>query len=116
MIHIERCFWRRERAASLDERSYAPVLTLRVPVAHRFLDQPHAVDVFQEAGTALEAALVADVLPEGRFAEARAIEDRAHKRPRSGTDERAIVTGVRDAGDGRARIVAGRCDQLSVPE
>ena len=87
-----------------------------MPVAHGFFDQPHAVDVFQETRAALEAAFVADVLLEGRFAEAGAIEDGAHERPCSGTDERTIVTGVRNSGDSRARIVTRGCDQLSVSE
>src|SRR5271157_1647294 len=116
MIHIEKCIWRGKVAASLDKGSNAPVLALRVPVAHAFFDQPHAVDVFQEAGTALQASFIADVLFEGSVAEAGAIKDRTYERPGSRADEGAIVTRVRDAGDGRARIMTGRCNQLRVSE
>src|SRR5208282_2101944 len=101
-----------EPSARTHQRAKVPHGMLFTPTALTLLDQPHAVDVFQEPYRAAEPSLVTEVVPVSGVAETGLRQYSSDEGPGSRADERPVIALIRDSGHRGRGVMTGRCYQF----
>lgn len=100
----------------LDDLGVGVLDRLLLPLLDALFENPHARDVLQQPGRALDATLVGNVQAHRLLGDDRVFHLDTHQRPGSGTQVSELLVLGRNGGDGRSGIMSGDGDDRNLAQ